>query len=211
VNLALVYCWKEWRAQRGILVAYTLLVFVCLTIGFTLVPEHWWLEDGRGALSLSWFVAAGVIGVVAFVAPALVRAEYGPKDDQFVRRLPGALGPSFRGKLLFLVLAAAALPLLGLLVGEGFLTTRQVVGRPLDDPLPGGLGGTTRSHVILQWPWTVRRGSATAAMLIPWVWAIGTWLPAGRMALGGARCCSCCCSASAVVRGAALRARGSSR
>lgn len=187
MNLALVYCGKEWRAQRGVLIAYALLVFACLSIGFLLVPEYWWLEDGRGALSLSWFVAAGVIGVVAFVAPGLVRAEYGPKDDQFVRRLPGALGPSFRGKLLFLLLAALLLPLLGLLVGEGFLTA---CGKSWSDlwvtkwgPLVGGDANDT--HVVLQWPWTAP-ASAAALLLVPWVWAVGTWLPAGRMALGGA-------------------------
>ncbi|MGK0432946.1 MAG: hypothetical protein ACJA0V_002090, partial [Planctomycetota bacterium] len=26
MSLALTYCWKEWRAQRDLLVAYTLLV-----------------------------------------------------------------------------------------------------------------------------------------------------------------------------------------
>jgi hypothetical protein len=187
VSLALVYCGKEWRAQRGILVAYALLVFVCLTIGFTLVPEYWWLEDGRGALSLSWFVAAGVIGVVAFVAPALVRSEYGPKDDQLVRRLPGALGPSFRGKMLFLVLAAMLLPLLGLLVGEAFLTAYGKSWGDLWTTRGGGLVGMEGNdvYVVLALPWTVYACGA-AMLLVPWVWAIGTWMPAGRMALGGA-------------------------
>ncbi|HEX6811035.1 MAG TPA: hypothetical protein VF384_05360, partial [Planctomycetota bacterium] len=94
MQLVLHHCGKEWRAQRGMLVAYSLLVFVSLCLGLLLVPEQWWHEVGKRALSLSWFVAAGVIGVCAFAAPSLVRAEFGAKEDQFVRRLPGALGPS---------------------------------------------------------------------------------------------------------------------
>ncbi len=182
MNLVLTYCHKEWRAQRGVLIAYTLLVFACLSIGFSLVPEYWWLEDGRGALALSWFVAAGVIGVVAFATPALVRAEYAAKDDQFVRRLPGALLPAFGGKVLFLVLATAALPLLGLLVGELVL---EALGQSWSD-----LWGTRWSmveefEVFLRLPWTVPAGAA-ALLLTSWVWAVGTWMPSGRMAIGGA-------------------------
>ena len=123
MSLALNYCWKEWRAQRGLLVAYTLLVFACLCLGLYLAPRHYWFDDAFGVHALSWFVAAGVIGVVAFVVPGLVRAEFASKADQFVRRLPGALWPAFWGKLLFLVLALLLMPLLGLLAGELFVTS----------------------------------------------------------------------------------------
>ncbi|HEX5051500.1 MAG TPA: hypothetical protein VFZ65_06985, partial [Planctomycetota bacterium] len=39
-------------------------------------------------------------------------------------------------------------------------------------------------EVTFRWPWpTVFCG--LALLLAPWVWAIGTWLPSGRMAIGG--------------------------
>ncbi|MCA8965624.1 MAG: hypothetical protein H6838_08225 [Planctomycetes bacterium] len=177
MNLALTYCYKEWHAQRGTLLAYTLLVFACLGIGLSITPAHYWPEEGDGVLALSWFVAVGVIGVVAFVAPALVRAEFHHAGDQFVRRLPGALGPSFAGKLLFLALATLALPLLGLAVGEVFV---KLNGHGWDD--------------LFRWDWTgevtvapllVPTLCGAALLLVPWVWAIATWMPSARMALGG--------------------------
>ena len=177
MNLVLPFLWKEWRAQRSILVAYTLLVFTCLCLGLLLAPTHAWFEEGFGAHALSWFVVAGVIGVVAFVAPSLVRAEFGAKDDQLVRRLPGALWPSFGGKLLFLLLAMVSLPLLGLSVGEAFVTLRG-------HDWSGLFGWTWDGQVTLQWSLTVL-GCGAAMLLAPWVWAIGTWMPGGRMALGG--------------------------
>ncbi|HEX6811036.1 MAG TPA: hypothetical protein VF384_05365 [Planctomycetota bacterium] len=177
MSLALCHCGKEWRAQRGVLVAYSLLVFVSLCLGFLLVPEHWWQTQGKRALSLSWFVAAGVIGVFGFVAPQLVRAEFAAKEDQFVRRLPGALGPSFTGKVLFLLLATLALPLVGLLWGELFL---QAIGQTWSDLFTSRYDG----EVVFEWPWPVQLCCALL-LLAPWVWAIGTWLPGGRMAVGG--------------------------
>jgi hypothetical protein len=184
MSLALVHGWKEWRSQRGVLVAYTLMAWLGLALTFTMVPEHWWLEDGRGALALAWFVAVGAIGVVAFAAPGLVRAEFASKQDQFVRRLPGALGPSFRGKLLFLGLAAVALPLLSLAAGELVLTA---LGHEWSDLwqarwTPADGGGWAADLV---WPWPVL-GAGVALLVVPWVWTLGTWLPSGRMALGGA-------------------------
>lgn len=177
MNLVPPFLWKEWRAQRGILVAYTLLVFTCLCLGLLLAPTHASFEEGFGAHALSWFVVAGVIGVVAFVAPSLVRAEFGPKDDQFVRRLPSALWPSLGGELLLLLLAMVSLPLLGLSVGEAFVTLRG-------HDWSGLFGWTWDGQVTLQWSLTVL-GCGAAMLLVPWVWAIGTWMPGGRMALGG--------------------------
>ncbi len=177
MNLALVYCWKEWRAQRGIVLAYTLLVFVGLCLALLMVPRHYWDEEGFGARAIAWFVACGAIGVVAFVAPGLVRSEFGAKDDQFVRRLPGALAPSFRGKLLFTGLATIALPLLGLCIGEGFV---KATGHNWNDLFRWDWSG----DVLFVWPWPLL-GAAGALLLVPWVWAIGTWMPGGRMALGG--------------------------
>jgi hypothetical protein len=176
VNLVLTYCWREWRAQRGVLAAFTAMGLAALAIVFLVLPEHWWLEDGRCALALSWFVVIGAVGVIAFAAPALVRGEYGPKGDQFVKRLPGALLPSFGGKLLFLALASAALPLLCLLAGEGFLLA---IGRPWHDLFRWDFAG----DVTLVWPWAVPL-LGYAALLTTWVWALGCWLPNGRMALG---------------------------
>lgn len=176
MNLVLTFCWREWRAQRAVLIAYTLMGIAALCLVFLLMPDHWW-HDGCGAFVLSWFAAVGAIGVAAFVAPALVRSEYGTKHDHFVRRLPGALLPSFGGKLLFLVLATAAMPLLCLLAGEGFLLA---IDRTWEDLFLWEHNGA----VTFTWPWPALIVAA-AALLGPWVWAIGTWLPGGRMAVGG--------------------------
>lgn len=175
MSLALTYCWKEWRAQRGLLVAYTLLVFACLCLGLYLAPRHYWFDDGFGVHALSWFVAAGVIGVVAFVVPNLVRAEFTSKDDQFVRRLPGALWPAFFGKLLFLVLAVVTLPLLGLAAGEAFVTT---LGHSWE-----GLYTWNWDGFVKMKPPMVTVICCLALLWLPWVWAAGTWTPGGRLAL----------------------------
>ncbi len=177
MNLTLVFLWKEWRAQRGILIAYGLLVWGCLALGLWLAPAHAWFDAGLGVHALGWFFTAGVIGVVGFVAPGLVRGEFVAKDDQFVRRLPGALGPAFAGKLLFLVLATLLLPLLGLLLGELYVTAR---GYDWNALFAWGWDGS----VAMTWYWTPIL-AALALLLAPWVWAVGTWLPGGRMALGG--------------------------
>ena len=176
MNLVLTYCWREWRAQRALLTGFVGLGIAALCLVFTLVPEHFWLDDGRRALALSWFVVLGGIGVLAFVAPTLVRSEYGQKGDQFVRRMPGALRASFGGKLLFLLLATIALPLLGLAAGELFLTAN---GKGWHDLFRWTFAG----DVVLDVPWPAL-WIALALLLVPWVWAIGTWLPNGRMALG---------------------------
>ena len=176
MNLVLTYCWREWRAQRALLTGFVGLGIAALCLVFTLVPEHFWLDDGRRALALSWFVVLGGIGVLAFVAPTLVRSEYGQKGDQFVRRMPGALRASFGGKLLFLLLATIALPLLGLAAGELFLTAN---GKGWHDLFRWTFAG----DVVLDVPWPAI-WIALALLLVPWVWAIGTWLPNGRMALG---------------------------
>lgn len=178
MNLVLAHCWQQWRAQRGMLAGFLGLGIAALCLVFTLVPEHYWLEDGRRAMALSWFVVMGGVGVLAFAAPALVRTEYGPKGDQFVRRLPGALRPSFGGKLLFLLLATLAMPLLGLAAGELFLTGN---GQGFYDLFRWDHEG----EVFFELPWPVL-WLGYAALLVPWVWAIGMWLPNGRMALGGA-------------------------
>ncbi|MEO6597437.1 MAG: hypothetical protein ABIP94_22060 [Planctomycetota bacterium] len=179
MQLALYYCGKEWRAQRSVLVAYSVLVFTSLCLGFLLMPPSWWggWEPGQRGFVHGWFVAAGALVVVAFVAPALVRGEFGAKDDQFVRRLPGALLPAFGGKMMFLLLCALGLPLVGFACGELFL---QAIGQPWRNTFLWRHDGTYE----FCWPWPALLGGA-ALLLAPWVWAIGTWLPRGRMAIGG--------------------------
>ena len=171
----LTFCWREWRAQRALLLGYLGLGLAALCLLFTLMPESWWREPGRGAMALAWFFAIGVTGVVAFAAPSLVTSEYGGKDDQFVRRLPGALLPSFGGKLLFLTIVAAVLPLAAALTGIGFL---RVMGAPWEFDVAGPQNGER-----IDWPWPACV-CGIAAVFAPWVWAIATWLPRGRMALG---------------------------
>lgn len=182
MNLALHWCWKEWRAQRGLLAAYSLLVFACLCLGLLLAPEHVWEREGNRIAALSVFVAAGVVGVVMFAAPQLVRGEFTGKDDAFVRRLPGALAPAFSGKLLFLLLAAASLPLLGLCIGELFL---QASGHFWNDLFWTANLGRGAWNIGIRWP-EIGIYSALAMMSVPWVWVLATWLPGGRMAIGGA-------------------------
>ncbi|MBM4061191.1 MAG: hypothetical protein FJ265_08865, partial [Planctomycetes bacterium] len=177
MNLTLAYCWKEWRAQRTTLLAYAGLVFASLCLGLSLAPTHAWFEESFGAYALSWFVIAGMLGVLLFVAPGLVQSEFGLKDDQFVRRLPGALAPAFRTKLLFLLLASVALPLVGLLLGELFV---QAWGQDWNGLFRWRWDGT----VAIDWPGDVV-ATALALLLAPWIWAIGCWLPRGRMAVGG--------------------------
>lgn len=181
MNLSLHYCWKEWRAQRGLLTAYSLLVFACLCLGFLLAPEHFWQQDGNRAHVLGWFVGAGVIGVLMFATPQLVRGEFTQKDDLLVRRLPGALAPAFSGKLLFLLLVAVALPLLGLCVGELFL---QATGHLWDDLFWTASLGKGAVEVWWRWP-GVATYAGLAMVLVPWVWVMATWLPGARMAIGG--------------------------
>jgi hypothetical protein len=176
MSLVLTYCWREWRAQRGMLCAYAVLVFAALVLIALLMPRPWWLQDGRAGVALAAFAIAGGFGVLGFVAAALVRSEFGSKDDQFVLRLPGALLPSFGGKLLFLVLVTAALPVLGLALGQLLLQALE-----LETAWPSGAPGGEGS-MLSSWPMV---WSLWAALGIPWVWAIGTWLPKGRMALGG--------------------------
>lgn len=180
MNMALHFCWKEWRAQRGLLTAYSLLVLACLCLGFLLAPEHFWQQDGNRAHVLGWFVGAGVLGVLMFATPQLVRGEHTGNDDLFVRRLPGALLPAFSGKLLFLLLAALALPLLGLCAGELFL---QATGHLWDDLF---WAPTTKGVVEVRvlWP-AILVYAGLAMVLVPWVWVMAMWLPGGRMAIGG--------------------------
>jgi hypothetical protein len=177
MNLVLTYCWREWRAQRALLGGFVGIGLAALCLAFTLAPETFWQERGQRAFALAWFVVLGGGSVIAFAAPQLVRSEFGSKGDQFVRRMPGALRASFRGKLLFLVLAAVALPLLGLVVGQVFLAA---CGLGPADVFRSDYAG----DVFFDWQWPVV-WLGYGALLIPWVWAIGTWLPNGRMALGG--------------------------
>ena len=177
MNLVLTYCWREWRAQRALLGAFVGLGLAALCLVFTLVPETFWQERGMRSFALAWFVVLGGGSVIAFAAPQLVRSEFGSKGDQFVRRMPGALRASFGGKLLFLLLAAIALPLLGLAVGQTFLASS---GLGPADVFRSDYAG----EVFFDWPSPIV-WLGYGALLIPWVWAIGTWLPNGRMALGG--------------------------
>ena len=168
MNVALNYCWKEWRAQRGMLIGYMLLMTACLCLGLFLAPRNLWLDPGFSARALTWFGGAGVLGVLMFAVPNLVSREFVGKDDQFVRRLPGALLPAFVGKLLFLLVVTATLPQLGLLTGKLFVAAM-------------GWGW----HGWFSWRLDQLEGVGVALLMIPWLWAVGLWLPGGRLALLG--------------------------
>jgi hypothetical protein len=178
MSQVLVWCWKEWRSQRGLLGSYAFLVFASLCCVFFMVPQESWQRSGSAHV-LGWFFASGMIGVLLFAVPQLVRSEYGVKEDTFVRRLPGALLPSFLGKLLFLLLVAAALPLIGLAMGELLLAA---MGRSWNEMFVET--GNAYSDVRVDWPDTMVY-AACAMPFAPWVWVLATWLPDARMAVGG--------------------------
>ena len=178
MNLALAWFGKEWRGQWRLLGAYVLLVVASVALVCWLLPAEYWQRAGGGAQALAWFFALGVVGALLFAAPQLVRGEFAPKDDQFVRRLPGALAPAWAGKLLFLLLASLLLPLLTLLCGEAAL---WAMGRSWGD-----LFGFAPHDPEVWTVWPFAGVAAAAALLLaPWIAAVGTWLPGGRMAVGG--------------------------
>jgi hypothetical protein len=178
VNVVLAWTWKEWRSQRALLGGYLALVLLCSMLGFSLLQREWWERDNNRGLVLGWFVAAGAIGVLAFAAPQLLRGELvGSKGDQFLRRLPGALGPAFAAKVLFLLLATATLPVLGLAAGELFFAA---TGRSWDDLWQAARPGT---EPRIAWPVTFVGGTAALAFA-PWVLVLATWMPGARMAVG---------------------------
>jgi hypothetical protein len=178
VSRVLVWFGKEARSQAPILFAYMFLVLASLAIVCWLLPTAFWANnDGNtGANALAWFVLVGCVGAVAFAAPQLVRGEFAPKDDQFLRRMPGALGTAFAGKALFAVLMAVGLPFVSLLTGELVLTW---LGLSYAD----WFRATHEGEVVLDLPVTASASLASLALL-PWVAAIGAWMPGGRMAVG---------------------------
>jgi hypothetical protein len=173
-----VWFGKEARSQAPILFAYMFLVLASLAIVCWLLPTAYWANrDGNtGTNALAWFVLVGCVGAVAFLAPQLVRGEVAPKDDQFLRRMPGALGSAFAGKTLFAVLMAVGLPFVSLLTGELVLTW-------LGSSYADWFRATHDGEVVLSLPVTAAASLGSLALL-PWVAAMGTWMPGGRMAVG---------------------------
>ncbi len=174
------WLWKEWLSQRGMLLAYLALAFTCLACGL------WITATSPGDIHRipvpALFIGAGAVGVLVFAAPFTVRGEFTSKDDQFLRRLPGALPAATAAKLAFLGLAALALPLAGLLMGEVFLAARgvELVSLAELDPTARGVDWEGRRATFL----LVLAGLGLA--FTPWVVAVASWLPGGRMAIGGA-------------------------
>lgn len=178
MSRVLVWFGKEARSQAPILFAYIFLVLASLAIVCWLLPTAFWTarEGTAGGGALAWFVLVGCVGAVAFAAPQLVRGEFAPKDDQFLRRMPGALGAAFAGKTLFAVLMAVGLPFVSLLTGELVLTW-------LGSSYADWFRATQEGEVVLDMPVTAAASLASLALL-PWVAAIGAWMPGGRMAVG---------------------------
>jgi hypothetical protein len=165
MNATAIWFWKEWRSQRGQLAAY-----LALTLGLILLAGPFlWPRDVRGdAFRVGVSIYVGLIGVVVFVAPHCARGEVNGRDDQFLRRLPGALRPAFAGKLLFVALAALVLPLIGFTFGELTVCWRGFVG--VDALFEHGPG--------------LREGAPILLLALPWVFAAAFMLPGGRMAIG---------------------------
>jgi hypothetical protein len=160
-----IWFWKEWRAQRGLLGGYLALAFGVLL----LARLAFWSSTGLGEpFFVGLCMYAGLLGAIVFAAPQCVRGEVHGRDDQFLRRLPGALRPAFAAKQLFVLLAAVVLPLLGLLVGEV----------------------TAAWHGLVGFAALLDRGPALAQAMplllaaLPWVLAAAIALPGGRMAVG---------------------------
>jgi hypothetical protein len=181
VRVFFAWLGKEWRSQRGMLLAYFALASVCLAGGLLVRDDL--LEPAEWRVFVpALFVWVGVLGVLVFVAPHTVRGEFTGRDDQFLRRLPGALAPATAAKLTFVALAALVLPCAGFVLGQLFLAIQGIECVAWRELLPGA------GRIA----WTHQRASflivagVLALMLAPWVVAVATWLPGGRMAFGGA-------------------------
>lgn len=173
---------KEVRAQAPLLAAYLALTFLALGASLWMRAETRALDEHR-LLVVALFVLVGALGALAFAAPACVRGELVGRasghDDQLLRRLPGALPAATLAKLTFTALAALGLPLVCFAAAQGFLALR---GLPLltADELTwsslqnlGGNLGRGLSLLLL---------TGYGLTLAPWVLAMASWLPGGRMA-----------------------------
>jgi hypothetical protein len=168
VNVFAAFLWKEWRSQRALLAGYLALVWLSLALVLGILGT----TNGVGSDAFTgthfWCLATGLVGILGFAAPQTVRGELGGKDDQFLRRLPGALAPAFWSKAVFLVTATAAVVALACIIAW----LLQIV---LGVETPRLLG---REFALLQgFLWA-------PLLLVPWVLAVAYWMPRGRMALG---------------------------
>jgi len=171
MNLALAWCGKEWRAQRGFLLGYAGLMFATVAAVLTLVHWHHGFLQGESCLAavVLVFSATGAVGCV-FAAANAVRGERVGRDDQLWRRLPGALLPAFAGKVLFIALLLPALLLAGFVVGQIYVAamSRGFASVP-----------AIADHVDF-YPDLC----ATGCSLLPWVFAVACWMPGARLAIG---------------------------
>lgn len=169
-----VWLWKEWRAQRAFLVGYLALTFSALAIFFAIRQLRGVMLDRDPAMVVLAFVAAAFAGLLLLAAQS-VQHEFTGRDDQLLRRLPGALLPAFAGKLAFLLLALAALPLIGFGVGQALLLgsgSRLV-----------GLGE------LLLAPQALANGGNLLLLGVPAclsIFAVSFWMPRGRLGVGAA-------------------------
>ncbi|HZN41219.1 MAG TPA: hypothetical protein VFD82_20605 [Planctomycetota bacterium] len=171
MNLALAWCGKEWRAQRGFLLGYAALMFA--TVAAVLTIAHWrnvFLQDqSRLAAAVLVFGVTGAIGCV-FAAAHAVRGESVGRDDQLWRRLPGALLPAFAGKLLFVALLLPGLVLAGFAVGQLYVAA---MGFDFASAL-------AIADLVAVYP----DAFFTGCSLLPWVFAVACWMPGARLAIG---------------------------
>ncbi|MCA8970248.1 MAG: hypothetical protein KDC95_10705 [Planctomycetes bacterium] len=171
--LALVYLWKEYRAQRTLLLAYFALVWPSLMLVFLAHRET--STEGNGGVVLAAFVAVGMLPAIFFVPSWLTGFELtAARGDLFVRRLPGMLAPAFGGKLLFLSLTSIGLPLLSLALGELFV---WIAGIECNDLWRIEYDGAARWRYLGYTLWAL-----AAIGLAPWVWAASLWMSRGRFA-----------------------------
>ncbi|MCA8970247.1 MAG: hypothetical protein KDC95_10700 [Planctomycetes bacterium] len=186
MSLALEFFWKEYRAQRKLLIAYFALVLPSLILFFSFWRAE--SEYSKSTIAIAAFAAAGVFPATCRVPAWLTSFERtSPRDDLFVQRLPGMLATSFLGKLAFLAATSIGLPLLSVLAGCVVLRVAGIEERLQWSILEDGMAG-----------WRV----VDQAMLVvgilglaPWTFAIGHWSSRGRMGPATALLlCSSACS-----------------
>lgn len=173
MNAIAPFVWKEWRAQRTFLGGYLLLTFASLICWFLLQHLRGHMLDHQTTQVVLSFVIGALAGLIVTAAQT-VQAEFVGRDDQLLRRLPGALLPAFFGKLGFLLVAMVALVLLGLGVGQGLLL------------LTGSGVATFRALFGAEAWFGIGEIVWLGLLAVVWVFAIVFWMPNGRMAAGAA-------------------------
>jgi hypothetical protein len=178
MSLTLHWAAKEWRAQRGFLCGY--LTLMIATVVSVLTIAHWrnqvLITEPQRIVAVASILCTVLAGGL-FAAAHAVRGEVAGRDDQFWRRLPGALRPAFAGKVLFQAALLPSLLAVGVLAGEGYLWAMGLPLVRLSDVVANMESARFASLAFLvQW----------LCAVVPWVFAVAFWMRAARFAIGAA-------------------------